>query len=153
MTTTTTIYHLLLTRFWPNFKDKFLWPTMITTTTKTISTIPRPTTKTTTPTTTTLGCDSIELLFKSAKYCPSYPTLQYPSRISWENKSSLCQSSQGAKSLTVLEQVLLNSYKWRFRKKSIHLAFRPYAMIINRKQVSCVQYHVYNINYQLSDIK
>ena len=159
MTTTTTIYQLLLTRFWPNFKDKFLWPTIITTTTTTISTVTRTTTKTTTPTTTTLGCDSIELLFKSAKYCPSYPTLQYPSIISWENKSSLCQSSQGAKSLTVLEQVLLNFYKWRFRENSIHLAFSIQALCNDVKQeasilcpVPCIQYQLSTIWYQMKSV-
>ena len=46
MKTTTTIYHLLLTQFWP---VRVLWLTI------------RTTTKTTTTTTTFLGCDSIEL--------------------------------------------------------------------------------------------
>ena len=44
---TATIYHLSLTRFWPNFKIGFLWPTTITTTTRPTTT----TTKTTTNTT------------------------------------------------------------------------------------------------------
>ena len=54
MKTTTTIYHLLLTQFWPNFKVRFFWPIIIITT------------KTTT---TFLGCDSIEFNLVSTCYC------------------------------------------------------------------------------------
>ena len=54
MKTTTSIYHLSLTQFWPNFKVRFLWQTIITTTKPTTTTI-------TTTATTILGCDSNEL--------------------------------------------------------------------------------------------
>ena len=69
MKTTTTIYPLLMTQFWQNFKVRLLWPKIITTAT----------TATTTTTTTSLGFDWIELnlvYFLGAEIsgsCPNIP--------------------------------------------------------------------------------